>query len=331
MEQLIGSKSYEQSAGYRHNAGWPKLSAADFERTSPDIHWQVIADDGSVQARCSLWWQGVPAYVDQKLGLIGHYAADNDAAAAIVLRQALAHLRAQGCTFAAGPIDGSTWESYRFVTQRSPEAPFFLEPDQPDAWPEHFRAQGFAALANYTSALCTNLTHRLASVARVRERLCRLGISLRQLNQADPIADLQAIYRLSTTSFRHNFLQGPISEAAFVQKYQALLPYIDPALVVLAEHADQLVGFVFSVPNQLQTQRGQPLDTLIIKTVAIDPEAQYRGLGAVLIEELQLTAHRCGYQRAIHALMHETNRSSYLSQRYDASIIRCYKLFGRYL
>ena len=52
------------------------------------------------------------------------------------------------------------------------------------------------------------------------------------------------------------------------------------------------------------------------------------GLGGVLMDEVQQAARALGYRRAIHALMHDDNRSRRLSDRY-ARTIRRYALFSK--
>jgi GNAT superfamily N-acetyltransferase len=103
-----------------------------------------------------------------------------------------------------------------------------------------------------------------------------------------------------------------------------------PELVLLAEHAGRPVGYVFVVPDLLAAQRGEPVTTVIVKTLAVLPGRAYAGLGAVLLAEVHAAARRLGFRRAMHALMHETNTSRNLSAHYAATIRR-YALFLRRL
>ena len=91
-----------------------------------------------------------------------------------------------------------------------------------------------------------------------------------------------------------------------------------------------LVGFLFAVPDMLQQKRGQTPDTIVIKTVAILPDARYRGLGRLLIVEMLRNAQALGYRQAISALMHCQNRSQVIS-RDCARPMREYSLFAREL
>jgi len=151
---------------------------------------------------------------------------------------------------------------------------------------------------------------------------------VRSLNVDRFQAELEAIYTLSLISFRDNFLYTPIESAEFMVQYSQIQPYLQPELVLLAEQAGKLVGFLFALPDLLQAQRGQAIDTVIIKTVAVLPGRAYAGLGNLLVSRCQAIAAQLGYTRAIHALMHDDNQSRNLSSRY-AHTIRRYTLFSK--
>ena len=279
-----------------------------------------------VIAQCSLWWQHVPPYPKHKLGLIGNYSAINEQAAADLLKQACAQLAANRCTLAVGPMNGNTWQSYRLVTERGNEPPFFLEPNNPATWPQHFLTQGFAPLAEYYSTLTTDLTVRDERIAAIEQRMAAQGITLRALRMNDFAAEMTRIYKVSALAFQHNFLYTPISEAEFIAQYEPIKPFVQPELVWLAEQNQQTVGYVFALPNALQAV----IDTFIIKTVAVLPERQFAGLGSFLVARSHEIAASLGYKRAIHALMHEANKSRNISGHYSQPMRR-YALFGKTL
>jgi GNAT superfamily N-acetyltransferase len=340
--------------GIARTSAWPTLQAAPgvtlldeaaWRRHGADLHLVIIDDEGRVGARCSCWWSERPPLEQERVGVIGHYAAaaTEDAAsgggalAARLLREACARLAAEGCTLAVGPMDGNTWRSYRLVTERGPEPPFFLEPDTPPAWTAQFTDAGFAPLATYTSALARDLTRRDERLAALAARLQRGGVSIRPLDRTRAEEELRRIHALSLVSFRDNVLYTPLDEAEFLEQNQRLLPFVRPELVLLAERPGSapeqprdLVGFLFAVPDVLQQRRAQAIDTVIIKTVAVRPGLTNAGLGSLLVAEVQQRAAALGYTRAIHALMHEQNVSRNISRRY-AETIRRYTLFAKRL
>ena len=292
-----------------------------------DLHLLESGLNRRPAARCSLWWRRVPAYPNHQLGLIGHWFADDDQAAARLLKRSERALQEQGCTLAVGPMDGATWRPYRFVIEPGIEPPFFLEPTHPPSYPEQFQSAGFAPIAFYRSALNPDI-RRAMPHAPSAQAFARDGLTLRSLRMDRLTEEQHALYRLTARCFKQNFLYTPMPEAAFETQFQTLLPYLRPELVLIAEAQQTPVGFLLMVPDVCQTQRGETIDTVILKTLAVDPAWAGRGVGSLLAAEGQQRAAGLGFRRAIHALMHEQNRSGRISA-HNGETIRRYALFSK--
>jgi GNAT superfamily N-acetyltransferase len=297
---------------------------------APDAYLEARDEDG-VAARCSLWWKDVPALPGERVGVAGHFScageSDSAEAAAMLLEEAAARLAREGCTLAIGPMDGNTWRKYRLVTERGEEPPFLMEPDHPAEWPEHWREAGFGPLAQYFSALGTDLAKDDPQISRAGERLRAAGITVRALRADDYENELRRIYEVSAVAFTDNYLYTPLPEAEFVAQYAAVKARVRPDLVLMAELSGKPAGYVFTIPDWL---RGPATDTVIVKTLAALPGRQTAGLGAWLLQEVQQRAHVLGFRRVIHALMHESNNSLNLSRRF-CEPFRRYTLFSRRL
>jgi GNAT superfamily N-acetyltransferase len=329
--QPVQVQDDQQLAHFCQPAGLPPLLPPTGSGSQADARWMLIDASDEVAARCSLWWRNAPPYPPQRVGLIGHYAARDSQAAAQLLHLACAQLAGHGCTLAVGPVDGSTWQRYRLVIERGSAPLFFLEPDNPDAWPGHFSDSGFTILSRYLSTLKTDLAEPAVDLSRADRRAAGRGIRFRPAALDHFEEELRQIYRLSLASFRRNFLYTPLAEAEFMSMYRPLRPYLRPELILLAEQAGRPVGFLFALPDWLQAQRGETVDTVIIKTVAVQPQHQVGGLGSLLVARCHEMAHQLGYRRAIHTLMHEQNSSRKISRRNGTVTIRQYALFARSL
>jgi GNAT superfamily N-acetyltransferase len=272
----------------------------------------------------------VPEYPGKRLGFVGHYAAADSTAGQSLLKHACAELKRHGCQLAVGPLDGTTWRRYRFVVERGTEPPFFLELDNPEDWPRHFTAAGFTEFASYSSFLNTDLGYVDPRMAGVAERMERQGVQIRHLDPAQFDLELERIFELSLAGFSHNFLYTPIDLDEFKTTYRKVQPFIRPELTLLAEHGDQAVGFLFALPDMLQAQRGQEIDTVVMKSIAILPGKIYGGLGNLLMVRTLANARELGFRRAIHALIYDANSSRNMSARY-AEPMRRYALFAQEL
>jgi len=293
----------------------------------PELHCMLL-DCERVVAHCSLWWKSVPEMPGERLGVIGHYAAVDQQAGVALLAEAATELRSIGCSLAVGPMDGNTWRRYRFVTERGTEPPFFLEPDNRDDWPLHFC--DFTPLAEYTSTLNSDLTQIDERIERAKQRLANNGVVIRGFRVSEFEAELRRIFEVSAISFRENFLYTPLPEDQFVGQYLRIRERVRPELVMLAEHEGRPVGYVFGIPDWLQKARGQDVDTVIIKTLAVMPGRTCAGLGSVLVHECQQRARSLGCARAIHALMHSSNSSRNIGGA-STRTMRRYTLFARRL
>jgi GNAT superfamily N-acetyltransferase len=305
----------------------PHFNVADFGRQHADLHLCALSESGEVQARCSLWWTEVPTYEQRWIGVVGHFAAVHDDAAAAVLAAAQERLRASSRTLAIGPMNGNTWRSYRFVTERGEEPAFFLEPANPPEWPLQFERAGFLPLAAYFSALNVELSLPDPRIDAIEKKMADAGVAIRSAN-ADLHTELKKIYAVSRVSFRQNFLYTEIPEAEFISMYEPVLPVARPELVLIAERGGQCVGYLFAIPDLVQKARGIGVDTFIIKTVSILPQPELRGLGTLLVARAQQLGHKLGFRRCIHALMFENNASLKISRHY-AAVMRKYTLYSR--
>jgi GNAT superfamily N-acetyltransferase len=205
-----------------------------------------------------------------------------------------------------------------------------MEPSNSPQWPRQFAANGFREIASYFSARVDNLTIESARLDRARIRMTQLGVLVRPLRKEQLASDLKQIYAVSRVAFRDHLFFDPISEADFLEQYYPLEQSILPELILIAEHAGQVIGFCFAIPDRLQSARGELIDTVIIKTFATLPELQYAGLGQILLEQTQQRAAMLGFRHGIHALVAESGPVQKISQRY-AVPFRRYALFGKEL
>lgn len=304
----------------------PGFDAALLSAQQADEH---LATENA-KARCSLWWNHVPTVRGETLGVVGHFQAEQTEPGISVLAAALDTLRQRNCTLVIGPMNGNTWRTYRLVTERGPEPPFFMEPQNPDFYPQIFEAAGFAPLAEYTSSLVTDLSRRDDRAARTLERLRGNGITIRNLDPQIFEADLRRIFEVSVQSFTGNYLYTELSEPAFLAQY---IPYRDkivPDLVFLAEHEGKPVGYLFALPDYAEAMRGGPIHTVIGKTLAVLTGRLCGGLGMVLTGMLHDRAQALGYTRLIHALQHQSNKVRNMSD-FFGGVMRRYTLYSRSL
>jgi L-amino acid N-acyltransferase YncA len=277
-----------------------------------------------------IWWRDTARLDGATTGAIGHYAATDAGYGAAVLQHACGELKNRCCDIAVGPLDGNTWRSYRFVTERGNARPFFLEPDNPDEWPQHFGSIGFSALAHYVSEINPDMANRQPELGTLRERFSDLAVQIKPVDVDNPVDDMAGIYQVVCESFKNAFMYTPLDIDCFCSMYEPLLQQVDPRLMLVAKHDGEVVGFMLAPPDFLQLEYQHKMDAIVLKTIAVLPRKEYSGLGRVLIVDLLKNALDMGFTTAISALMHTKNRSQQISSD-CAGPMRAYTLFAKEL
>ncbi|MBF9031626.1 hypothetical protein HKCCE3408_14590 [Rhodobacterales bacterium HKCCE3408] len=256
-------------------------------------------------------WDGAPA------ATIGAVKCDSAETGAALLEAIARDLRAEGITRILGPMEGDTWHSYRLVSESDGSAPFLMEPATPPHLLAAFEAAGFAPVSRYFSAR--------APIPEAAEAADDPEIVIRQWNGTDPEGQFAKVHDLSTKAFANNRFYTPLALEPFLAMYMPFVPVLKRELVFLAEDGSgELVGFLFGIPNYAE---GPETKTAILKTYAgLKP-----GVGRRLVDAFHVAARGLGYDTAIHALIHDDNRSAERSRQSGGEVFRRYLLMGRKL
>lgn len=319
-----------QENDYAGVADATNFDATKLTEENADQHFAILDDWQCIRARCSIWWRDTATVDGTHIGAIGHYASDGPEHAGALLEHACRELKARRCGYAIGPMDGNTWRRYRFITERGTAKPFFLEPDNPDQWPQHFSDNGFHTFAHYVSELNPDFPNRKPELGNLRRKFAALGVTIEPIDRACPDDDMRDVYKVVCEGFNESVLYTPLDYESFIRMYAPLIRMVDPRLMLVARHEGRVVGFIFSPPDYLQGGAADEIDTIVIKTVAILPRREYSGLGRVLIVDMLQNAEAMGFRQAISALMHKENRSQKISAD-CAGPMRAYQLFAKRL
>jgi GNAT superfamily N-acetyltransferase len=249
-----------------------------------------------------------------------------------VLEAAENWLRERGCTAVRGPLEMCTWFSYRANLGPYDEPPFAFEPTER---PERWERSGYAQVASYVSALADHEPQISATLDRIAA-LSATGWKVSQLaldpgeGRASEASFREAVgllHRIASESFTNAFGYVPIPEAALQASYAPLRKVVDPRLVLIARSPDgEPAGFLFSIPDFLQPQRGW----FLVKTLAVLPRYRQTGVGSWLVAAAHQAARRAGYKAGVHSLMWEKSFSNDISRR-GGRVFRRYALYEKSL
>lgn len=288
----------------------------------------VLLQDATPVARCCLYKNPTLRYQGKKAYCLGNFESINDSnCSAELFRLVAEEAKADGAEYIIGPMNGSTWDTYRLGTTANQDN-FFLEPYYPEYYPKLFTAAGFEPIAHYLSNKDEAKDLHDERIRELEKRFVEKGMVFRNIDLENYEAELEKLYAFCMEAFRNNFLFTPLSKEAFTGKYLKLKPYIDPQYVIIAEDAERnMVGFIFCLENFYDTaQKG-----MIIKTIAKHPSVRYGGMGNVLASKFKQRALENGYRYIIHAFMIESNASKNLSQHFSGCVWKEYDLYGKHI
>jgi len=285
----------------------------------------VLLKDGEPQARVALYDNPYLYYKGKKAVCLGNYECVNDLGISQqLLKKAIETAKKLGAEYIIGPMNGSTWDSYRFSLNH--DAPnIFLEPYHHLYYNEQFQAVGFELISRYFSSKDTDLKHDFPRVLEAEKSFRAQGVVFKNVKKADFERELGRLYDFNLSAFQTNFLYTPISKTDFINKYAPVKSIIQSDFLIIAEDdkAD-LIGFFFCLPDFANPRE----KSLVIKTIARHPDKRWRGLGHVIGNLIYRNAVKQGYQSIVHAFMMEDGYSKTISKNYSGAPYKNYGLYG---
>lgn len=286
----------------------------------------VISVNGKPKARAALYTNPYLKFGDKKSFCIGNFeSVDDPEASKTLINYVCQHAKELGAAYLIGPMNGSTWDNYRFSTHHD-HPNFFLEPYHHLYYNEQFIQSGFKSIANYFSSLDQELRFGFPQIVERTKQLNESGMHLRNINVDDFENELVRLFEFNELAFKTNFLYTPISWETFHKKYSETKKVIDPEFVIIAEDEKKnIVGFFFCVQDFFNTKE----KSLIIKSIARHPDDIWSGLGHVIGDEIIKRASRNGYKSIVHAFVSEQGTSVKISKNYHGEIYKNYALYGK--
>ncbi len=286
----------------------------------------LLVSNNKVCARAALYNNPYLLYKNMRAFCVGNYESVNDANISSAL---LSHIekeaRENGARFLIGPMNGSTWDSYRFSLHHAYKN-FFLEPYHHLYYNQQFIDSGFTIIAKYFSSIDTTLKFDEPDVVVRENELKSAGVFFRTIQLNDYENELKKLYLFNTITFKNNVLYTPLFEEAFIKKYSEAKNFIDEDFVILAEDEQhQVIGYFFCIEDILNTQQ----KSLIIKTIARHPDKKWKGLGHVIGNMIYKKAVEKNYKSIIHAFMNEAGTSTAISKDFFGNVYKNYALYGK--
>jgi hypothetical protein len=189
------------------------------------------------------------------VGCVGLFECRPDeAAATALLLHATRWLQLEcGARRIWGPLNGSIWHGYRFLTKGFDDQVFVGEPYNPPYYPSLFEQFGFRMIREWDSLFVQGRERIETMIARGRERLSLLqdqGFRLDPFLQDRREEQLRDLWSVLCSSYQGFLGFTPISLAQFTARFKRLEPVLDPDLFVLTyDPHGTCVGFAAAIPD----------------------------------------------------------------------------------
>ena len=278
-------------------------------------------------------WHNRPDYNGRKTSYIGNvnihekYRKNEEQ----LFDKIFEELKKEGIETIIGPLNGTTWNTYRYVTEKGNGRPFLMEPWNEDYSVSLFEKLGFKPLAGYISTVMEGMdSDGRRNLNKKIEKLKKFDyykdIKVESAENKDLLTVLNKVYDLTVEAFKNNFLYSELEREIFLKMYMSYEDKIIKKFFKMLYLGDELIGYVFGIPNYTELGYKGKIDTIILKTIAVSPEYNGKGMGYILINSLVEEAEKEGYENVIYALMHESNVSKNIGLLLG-NILRKYTLF----
>ncbi len=303
-----------------------KLKYTFFKNINSDflISGYVVLKNNVPVARAVLYFNPLLTYKNKQAITVGNFECIEDEHCSSFL---LAHLQEEGkilgVSFFIGPMNGSTWDDYRFSISKN-EDNFFSEPYHPTYYNTLFEAFGFNPIANYVSNKDYALEYNNAAVLEKEKEFLQKGLTIRNIDLGDFENELKKLYPFISEVFKNNFLYSPITEKYFVDKYIASKKIIQDGFMLMAEDKkNKVVGFIFCFEDTFNSTE----KSLVVKTAARSLLDEWKGLGHVLGNCIVRNAVKENFTSLIHAFVIEN--AVLFSKNFGGHSFKKYTLYGK--
>ena len=172
-----------------------------------------------------------------------------------------------------GPIDYSTWFSYRFQINAVTDTPTFAwEPSQPEEYVDLWSKSGFQVYETYASLCSNHIPSGIKMTQKHYETCLAQGFHFRPFLKGEAFhAELSLISMINQSSFKDAALYEPITAEAYQEFYVSQFShYLSDFCFFILNKEGKEVGYFFLYEDQKH---------FIWKTVAVVSEYQKLGLG----------------------------------------------------
>lgn len=215
-----------------------------------------------------------------------------------------------------GPVNGTIWHQYRVVSKNFTDKYFPSEPITRSFYYDFLKSKNPTHQEEYHSAYRTNFDVIMQHTKESYDNAFKNGIIIEKVINFD-LELMKVLYAFSKQIFSKNWGFVPLNFNEFIELYNTdkLENFIGS--VHLAKINSQIIGFCLNIETD---------DSLIMKTIAVVPEYQQKGVGNALVYAVHDDAKKNKKDYVIYALINKKNKIQHFPKD-EVSIMREYVAF----
>ncbi len=254
---------------------------------------------------------------------------DDKEAAQALLEAAATFARNHSCSVLRGPFNLTAAQEIGLMTGGFGNAPAIDMVYTPEWYPELLKHCGFSACLTMQTWKNHDITALFSEEKSPSIHPPSLYITTRSLKFWKRSNDLENVRELINSAFLGNWGFIPITHEEWKAQIGALIPFLDPNLIIIAEHQGIPVGVTFAIPDYNKVIRfvnGKLLHPLIVGLLlpnrlksavvilfAVRKQFQNLGISHTLNKALIHNLHKTGYTDIATTWIADANLAS-LSQ-----------------
>ena len=240
-----------------------------------------------------------------KEGYFGFLNIDNSKENSLLWRKVVETASKNNIKKLRGPIQGSTYFPYRFISYSNGMNFFKGEFFSMSADNDYILSCKPDNIINYKSAIREDFNEILKITKPVYNKLVEKGLRIEVLNKPD-LDFYKEIYKITNVTFSENWGYENLSFDEFLKFANSNQSNQSKLSMHKVMFGDKLVGF----SRYLEESD----DVITFKTAAILPKYQKMGIGIAIAYKGHEDAIELGYKKAIYALVRFNNRVDRMPQ-----------------
>lgn len=189
-------------------------------------------------------------FCGDRIGMFGHFEAQDEAVARALLDAAATWLRAHGATAMRGPIDLSTNYRCGLLVEGQPGPPVLMMPHNPPHYGTWLSGYGLEKAKDLLALYVNDQSLDLDRVSRVVSRMQQKSQAvLRPVDLRRFDRECDVLWDLYHRIWERNWGFVPMTQDEFLAQAKDLKRVANPALLQIAEVQGKPVGFIVALPD----------------------------------------------------------------------------------